>query len=199
MGDYGQEWADEQARKLAAHIGRTVETLRSLGDRYARLPGLLVPGREGGNPDELIRYGGGGSRVPLRTDVVDAMVEVEAFAGKYGPLVRGALRLGTGSRAVPDVVQLMRSGLGRVYAEDGGLGDEVSRGAWRLHGLCVRVAGEGARAFPLAEPCGACGMRSLWASPELLEVRCGHPECRASWRLDSSPNGNPAAVYSSET
>lgn len=200
MGDYGQEYADQEARRLEAHIARTVQVLDSLAGRYVSLPGMLKPGGGGGSRDELVHFAAPGSRVPVRVDVVDTMTAVEAFVGKYGPLVRGALRVGFRSRVEAGRVSVvlaelryMADKLGPVYREDVGLGDELSRRVWRLERRCAGVAGDVSRAFPAAEDCGACGLASLWVSPELLEVRCGNPDCRASFPVDVA-----APVHTSE-
>ena len=44
MGDYSAEWAAEDARLLAAHIGRTSGRLEVLAERYAELRSMLAAG-----------------------------------------------------------------------------------------------------------------------------------------------------------
>lgn len=192
MADWTQEAGAEDARLLAAHIARTVGRLESLAARYGELRNLLgVAGRvqdysapaPGGSP---------GPRLPLRVDVLDTVVDIERYLRALVPLVRGTLRLGPGGLPVRDRTERVRSsllflasGLAGVYAEDPGLGDDISRGAWALERRAGWIFGERSRAFALTEPCSACGLPALWVVPERMIVRCGNPACNMQRPVDA--------------
>ena len=181
MGNYAAEWEAEQARALAAHIGRTVSRLESLAEKYRQLRGMLGDvGQPGGGGDEVRTPSRPGSRPPLRVDVLDTLADVERFVDELLPLVRGTLRLGPAvgaGRAVLAGLAVMGDGLGRVYSEDPGLGDAVSAVAWKLERRAAWIFGERSRAFALTEPCAACGLPALWVVPERMVIRCGNPAC----------------------
>lgn len=183
MGNYAAEWEAEQARALAAHIGRTVSRLESLADKYRQLRGLLgdVGGQGGG--DEVRSPSRQGSRPPLRVDVLDALSDIERFITDLLPFVRGTLRLGPEPRAadrgarVAAGLAVMGSGLAGVYAEDPIVGDAVSSAAWKLERRAAWIFGERSRAFALSDLCRACGLPALWVVPERMVIRCGNPAC----------------------
>lgn len=197
MGDYSQEWAEENARLLRAHIVRTVARLESLAGRYGQLRGLLGETGGAGGPDEVRVATAAGPRLPLRVDVLDTMGDIERFLAELLPLVRGTLRLGNGAgtwTGRPDGGRTERtragllflaSGLAGVYAEDPGLGDDVSRRAWQLERRAGWIFGDRSRAFALTDPCEECGLPSLWVVPERMVIRCGNPACGASRPVDA--------------
>ena len=119
----------------------------------------------------------------MRVDVLDLLEAVDDFAGQLGPLVRGALRLGPApayrdrSLLTRATLDLMGRGLGRVYAEDWQLGDDVSRRAWLLERRTGLLIGEVSRPFPLADRCAGCSLQSLWVVPDRMVIRCGNPGC----------------------
>lgn len=180
MGNETKAWADEEARRLAAHVERTAGRLESLAERYVTLLRYLVPGVSGGGADELVVHKPAGPRVPLSLDVVDLRDEVALFVRDLLPRVRLAMRLRGVTRGAGDVVpglRLMRRMLPGVYARDRELGEEITRGAWDLERRACWVMGESPRPYPLADPCGACGVASLWVVPERMLIRCGNPGC----------------------
>lgn len=184
MGDYSEQWAEDERRALAAHIGRTVSRLEALAEKYRQLRGMLGDvGQPGGGGDEVRTPSRPGSRPPLRVDVLDTLGDVERFVGDLLPLVRGTLRLGpdsgggTAAYRVRAGLALMASGLGGVYSEDPGLGDAVSSAAWKLERRAAWIFGERSRAFALTDPCRACGLPALWVVPERMVIRCGNPAC----------------------
>jgi hypothetical protein len=196
MGDYSGDWAADQARLLQAHIRRTVGRLETLAGRYGELRGMLAAD-SGGRPDtEGGSRPAAGPRMPVRVDVLDTLAEIDRFLLDWLPLVRGTLRLGSGSglwtaetadRGGDVRAARVRSGLlflagslGAVYADDPGLGDDVSAGAWRLERRAGWIFGERSRPFALVEPCSACGVPALWVVPERMAIVCGNPDCGAS-------------------
>jgi hypothetical protein len=188
MGNYSAEWAEDEARALAAHIGRTVSRLESLADRYGQLRGMLGDvGQPAGGGDEVRTPSRPGSRPPLRVDVLDLLADVERFVEELLPLVRGTLRLGPAvgaGRSVLAGLGIMGAGLAGVYSEDPGLGDAVSSAAWKLERRAAWIFGDRSRAFALTEPCASCGMPALWVVPERMVIRCGNPACRATRPVD---------------
>lgn len=191
MGDYSAAWEAEQARALAAHIGRTVSRLESLAVRYGQLRALLGDVRGPGGGDEVRTPSRPGSRPPLRVDVLDTMADIDRFVAELGPLVRGTLRLGPEPRAadragrVLAALDLMASGLAGVYSEDPVVGDAVSRLAWKLERRAGWIFGDRSRAFALSEPCRACGLPAVWVVPERMVIRCGNPACGDTRPVDA--------------
>lgn len=191
MGDYSADWEAEQARALAAHIGRTVTRLESLALRYGQLRALLGDVRQPGGGDEVRSPSRPGSRPPLRVDVLDTMADIDRFVTELGPLVRGTLRLGPEPRAADrgarasSVLAVMGAGLAGVYAEDPYVGDAVSRAVWKLERRAGWIFGERSRAFALSEPCRACGVPALWVVPERMVIRCGNPSCGDTRAVDA--------------
>lgn len=192
MGDYSQEWAADEARKLEAHVGRTVARIRALAEKYTGLGGALAAGGKGApDPDALHVYTPAGPRLPLRVEVVDVMRDVEMFVAYFLPLVRGTLRIDRGvtfrtrELMVAGGLGTMAAGLGGIYAEAPGLGDDISRGAWDLERRAGWIVGDQARPFPLLEPCAECGVASLWVVPDRMLLRCGNPECGAQSAVNS--------------
>jgi hypothetical protein len=192
VGDYSGDWAADQARLLAAHIGRTVGRLETLAGRYVELRGMLSADSSG-RPDTA---GGSrpaaGPRLPVRVDVLDTLAEIDRFLADWLPLVRGTLRLGSGAGLwTPDRgdagaarvragLLFLAGSLGAVYADDPGLGDDVSAGAWRLERRAGWIFGERSRPFALVEACYSCGVASLWVVPERMAIVCGNPACGVS-------------------
>jgi hypothetical protein len=195
MTDYTGQWDAEQARLLAAHIGRTAGRLEVLAERYAELRSMLAAGGGGKPADGMPGHGPAGPRVPIRVEVLDTMAEIDDFLAGFLPLVRGVLRLGMGAGQWSMTTQdggdartaRVRSGLlflagalGGVYNEDPQLGDDVSRGAWELERRAGWIFGDRSRPFALTEPCPACGVPALWVVPERMAIVCGNPACRES-------------------
>lgn len=199
MGDYSAEWAAEDARLLAAHVGRTAARLEVLAERYAELRSMLAAG--GGQPaDGMPSRTPAGPRLPIRVEVLDTMAEIDVFLAGFLPLVRGTLRLGSGvglwtmtakdggdarTARVRSGLVFLASSLAGVYAEDPGLGDDVSRGAWQLERRAGWIFGDRSRPFALTEPCQACNVQALWVVPERMAIVCGNPACRVSRPVDA--------------
>jgi hypothetical protein len=133
--------------------------------------------------------------VPIRVDVLDTLTAVDRYLADWLPLVRGTLRLGSGSgywtagtkeggdgraaRARSGLL-FMAAGLASVYADDPGLGDDISAGAWKLERRAGWIFGDVSRPFALVEACSACGVPSLWVVPERMAIVCGNPACGLS-------------------
>lgn len=190
--DVKQEWQDEQAQRLGAHVQRTADRLEELAERYDALAGHIPAGSNpGGRPagraaDEPGARGPAGPRVPLRLDVVDVREEVALFVRDLLPRVRIASASGVvgparsvlaGAGHVVPGLLFMALALPRVFAADRPLGDEVARAAWDLVRRAALAAGEVPRPFALTDSCEACGLRSLWVVPERMVIRCGNPGC----------------------
>jgi hypothetical protein len=193
--DYTAQWDAEQARLLAAHIGRTAGRLEALAERYAELRSMLAAGGGGKPADGMPGHAPAGPRVPIRVEVLDTLGEIDRFLAAYLPLARGVLRLGMGAgqwtvgphdggdartARVRSGLLFLAGGLAGVYAEDPHLGDDVSRGAWELERRAGWIFGDRSRPFGLTEPCPACGMAALWVIPERMAIVCANPPCRAS-------------------
>jgi hypothetical protein len=196
MADWSGQYAQDQARALAAHVARTQERLHTLADRYAALRVMLTTGRTGRAEVPTFHRRPGPSS-PLRVDVLDLMQEVDQYVAALLPLVRGTLRLGSGVAEWnrPDTDRAVRvrgsllfiaSGLARVYAEDPVLGDDLARGAWQLERRAGWIFGDTSRPFALSEPCPACGVPALWVVPDKMVIRCGNPGCGAQQPLDAA-------------
>lgn len=196
MTDYGQQWEEQQARRLEAHIGRTSARAELLRDRYLTAGAMVAGERPPGvgpaprGRDEQVRRVEGAGRVPVNLGALDLTREVEQAVARLEPLARGALRLGLGSalggtvaERTADRLGWLGHNLGLIWSEDPYLGTELSDEIWKLDRRAALVLGERARAFPLSEPCSRCEIPALWASPELMQVRCGNPDCEAGWTL----------------
>jgi hypothetical protein len=190
MGD----WSDQEARRLAEHIHRTSERLEALSGRYGQLHALLAPGT--GRP---VDFGmpvsrDPGPRLPLRVDVLDLMEAIDSYLAGFLPLVRGTLRLGegagtwkgTGREQAMAGLSFLAAGLATVYTEDPGLGDDLSRGAWKLERRACWIFGEKSKPFALVEACPECGVQALWVVPDRMVIRCGNPECRTETAVDAA-------------
>jgi hypothetical protein len=79
----------------------------------------------------------------------------------------------------------LAASLGGVYAEDPGLGDDVSRGAWELERRAGWIFGDRSRPFALVDPCPECAVPALWVVPERMAIICGNPACRATRPVDA--------------
>lgn len=191
MGDYSADWEADRARLLQAHIVRTVGRLESLAGRYVELRAMLAADSSGRPDSEGGSRPAAGPRMPVRVDVLDTLADIDRFLADWLPLVRGTLRLGAGSgfwtAGTADRAARVRAGLlfmagslGAVYADDPGLGDDVSAGAWRLERRAGWIFGERSRPFALVEACSACGVPALWVVPERMAIVCGNPACGAS-------------------
>jgi hypothetical protein len=200
MSDHTAQWAAEDARLLAAHIGRTAGRLEVLAERYAELRTMLAAGGGGKSADGIVARGPAGPRVPIRVEVLDTMGEIDGYLAAFLPLVRGALRLGVGAgqwvmtardggdartARVRSSLLFLAGSLGPVYAEDPHLGDDVSRGAWQLERRAGWIFGDRSRPFALVDPCPSCGVAALWVVPERMAIVCGNPACRASRPVDA--------------
>lgn len=184
--DVKREWQDSEVRRVAAHVDRSADRLRSLADRFVELAGHVPAGSNpGGRPagrsaDEGGSRGPAGPRVPLRLEVLDVREEVALFVRDFLPRVRLAMRLKgvtRGAGAVRPGLLLMARMLPGVYERSADLGDEISRGAWDLERRAAWAAGEVPRPFALTDRCGKCGLPSLWVVPDRMVVRCGNPSC----------------------
>lgn len=200
---WDDEAAEADARRLERHVARVARVAAELAERYVRLlAGVGAGGSSGGGDGEGPRPAPG-PRVPVRVDVLDVLCDVEAFAGRYDSLVRGTLRLGSvkpgstpgfgGGRGVMVSAFLARVGqdLAGVYAEDPGLGDEVSVGVDKLNNRAGVVLGERPRTFRAADPCESCGGLTVRVDPARRLLRCIAPGC--GWR---APVGVSVGVYS---
>ena len=194
MSNYQNEYEQQQARRLQAHLDRTTARCELLHGRYQSALNQTTNGTttEGRGRDEAVRRTEGHGRSPVNLSALDLAADIERVVARLYPLALGALRLGMskgreGSRESWTAGRLLWFGkvLGKVWAEDPELGTEISDEVWKLDRKAARVLGEVVRAFPLVEPCGSCGLPALWASPELLEVRCGNPECGTRWRVSA--------------
>ncbi|QGZ16939.1 hypothetical protein SEA_LITTLETOKYO_47 [Arthrobacter phage LittleTokyo] len=188
MTDVKRAWSDAEVRRVAAHADRVAVMLGELADRWVTLRLGLVPGVAGRDSDELVVHKPAGPRVPLSLDVVDVREEVALFVRDFLPRVRLAMRLRGAVRGAGDVrpgLLLMARMLPGLYSRDRALGDEIAAAACELHRRAAWAAGEVPRPFALADECGACGLRSLWAVPERMVVRCGNPACGESWPVSS--------------
>jgi hypothetical protein len=194
------QWEVEDARLLAAHIARTAGRLEVLAERYAELRSMLAAGGGGKSADGTVARGPAGPRVPIRVEVLDTMGEIDTYLAGYLPLVRGVLRLGVGAgqwamtsrdggdartARVRSSLQFLARSLSPIYAEDPGLGDDVSRGAWQLERRAGWIFGDRSRPFALTEGCPSCGVPALWVVPERMAIVCGNPACRASRPVDA--------------
>lgn len=194
MPDFQQDWEEQQRRRLQAHLDRTASRCELLRDRYVSAL-AMVSGEtrvESRGRDEAVRRTEGAGRSLVNLEALDLTADIERAVLRLYPLALGALRLGISKGRGKDPAawtgaQLVWFGrvLGEVWSEDPGLGGDISDAVWQLDRRAARVLGEVARAFPLVEPCGACGLPALWASPELLEVRCGNPECAERWKVSA--------------
>lgn len=185
--DVKRAWADEEIRRRSAHADRVAGMIGELADRWVTLRLRLVPGVAGRDTDELVVHAPAGPRVPLSLDVVDVGEEVAAFVRDFLPRVRLVMRLKGALKGAGDVrpgLLLMARMLPGVYERDRALGDEIATAACELHRRAAWAAGEVPRPFALTDECGACGMRSLWAVPERMVVRCGNPGCGESWPVN---------------
>lgn len=192
MPSYQQEWEEQQARRLGAHLERTAARCELLRDRYVSAQAMVSGDMrvESRGRDEAVRRTEGAGRSLLNLSALDLTADIERAVVRLYPLVLGSLKLGVSkgrdsSRSTWTAGRLVWFGqvLGKVYNDDPGLGAELSDEVWELDRRAARVLGDVVRAFPLVEPCGSCGLPALWASPELLEVRCGNPECAARWKV----------------
>jgi len=194
------EWEAEDARLLAAHIARTAGRLEALAERYGELRSMLAAGGGGKAADAPIARGPAGPRVPIRVEVLDTMTAIDAYLARFLPLARGVLRLGIGAgqwamsprdggdartARVRSGLVFLAASLPKVYGEDPGLGDDVSKDAWQLERRAGWIFGDRSRPFALTDPCPACGVPALWVVPERMALVCGNPACRASRPVDA--------------
>lgn len=196
-----QEWDRQEADRLAAHIERTTGRCELLRDRYfsilAMAGGETVEASRG--RDEAVRSTSPAGRSLVNLDALDLAGDIEQAVIRLDPLALGALRLGMSKGRgkkrrdtwTAEKIVWLGTVLASIYAEDPTLGADVSDTIWQLDRKAARLLGEVARAFPLVEACAECDTPSLWAAPELLEVRCGNPGCRARWKISG-----PVPVYS---
>lgn len=178
--DVKKQWSESEARRVEAHVKRTRERLRDLADRYIALEGHIPAGGRRGGGDEPAFHAPAGPRAPLRVEVVDVRDEVALYVRDFLPRVRLSMRLKGITRGAGDVrpgLLFMARMLPFVYARSAALGDEISRGAWDLERRAAWAAGEVPRPFALTDPCGGCGLHSLWVVPERMVIRCGNPAC----------------------
>jgi hypothetical protein len=182
------QWSERESRRLLEHIVRTSARLDSLAGRYGELRTLLIPGT--GQP---VDYGmpvihSPGPGAPLRVDVLDLLEGIDVYLAYFLPLVRGTMRLGhrTGAVSPKGGLLFLSASLGPVYAEDPVLGDDVSKGAWRLDRCAGWIFGERSRPFATPELCQDCGMQSLWVVPERMIIKCGNPACGSQRPVDAA-------------
>lgn len=167
---------DEQAAGRARYIDHMRRCVDDLRDGYARLGELIAAGS--GTAPEAGSGGGRASRVapplPVRVEVIDAQVAVEALAARFVPLVRGTLRMGVSPRrpAVDDALRFLGSALLAVHDTDPVLGDELTDALWAARHDVRALTATGARPYRVAAPCPACGSASVWVSPGTWAVRC---------------------------
>lgn len=194
MSDYRATWEELEARRLAAHLERTAARVLLLRDRYETAMGMvsgeITP--EPRHPDEYVRRTEGAGRAPTNVPALDLVLEVEAFVSDWLPLLRGTVRAGSWRPAGDTRAERTGAGLTwinrrlpTIWDEDPGVGADLSDSVWSLDRNAASVLGERARAFPLSEPCGTCGVPALWASPERMQVKCGNPDCGAGWAVSA--------------
>ena len=182
-------------------IERAQAAIHELADGdLAELAAMTQPERRGNE-----RTGGGGpsrtaAPAPLDLAVVDLLEEVHATVRRHVPLIRGALRMGLGtkgpgadsptSRVMTTAGHLafMARSLPAVWAESPEYGQEVVSDMWRVWGRVQRALGRpNRRPHRIDDPCPECGELSLWVDLARLCVACGMPSC--GWRevLDRLP------------
>lgn len=189
-----REWADEEARRLDAHINRTRRRLGDLQSSYYRLEGLVAGGGTMRDPDELVRPSGG-QRIPVRVDVISLRQDVDRWAVGLEGESREALGMGWPSVPAADpgpaAMGFLDTFLASIYDADKKLGHRVAKGIWdQAHKAAVKL-GEESNPFPLDDACRECGVPALWACPDRMLVRCGNPGCG-----DEFPVSVPVPVMS---
>lgn len=174
-------------------LERTRVAFDSVAECYVELATLVAGGRAAG-------VVGGGSHVsarpPIDVHVVDLRAEAEVLVTRYVPLAHGALRMGLGADRPETVAGLwwLRDALDHLFAEDPDLAREVGEAVWSLRGRVERACGRQARPYRIMELCPACGMLTLFVSPERGVVRCTGAGCDAEWPVEY-----PLLAWSSES